>query len=357
MPIYTSKDLIPFVNQLETKLGEVQESLVSWSSNQFKVINTVNRVDGIYANALQALVKADEALSEIGTATFTSTAARGKRLEDTLKKLKKDIFTSIENGDIVGIGGGGGGELTEGMFYDELNNAIADIDPTIEDGLKLDYRLRKIQEMASKGSKLSEQDIWLPHKLEAGTLTDTNVLGELHEGERFVSGEVTILTADLMPATSDLNEFIEGTIDDKGNIVLNHIPSGDVFLYYPVEIDFNRIPKDFVFLFFDMLLDKSSPLMKTLVSVEKELKQVQDDLVYMKGERWTPDFSIMRNHQDLIKEAIAPKGVYVNVKDGKSTLSFSFSDHPMLSHFVAEVWNEDEKRYVPANEDGGKISK
>lgn len=48
----------------------------------------------------------------------------------------------------------------------------------------------------------------------------------------------------------------------------------------------------------------------------------------------------MRNHQDVVKEGITPKGLQVQVQDGMANVTFSYADHPHLSHFILEKWDE-----------------
>lgn len=356
MPIYSSKDLVSFVNGLETKINDLNTSISEWNKNKSKILNGVGKIDGINVNAIQSLVKADEALGEISTATFTSSAARGKRLEDTLNKLKTSIFSAIENGDIIGIGSGGG-ELTGGMFYDELNNAIAEVDPTIEDGIKLDYRLRKIQEMSASGKAVSEKEMLLPQKIFVENPDSVFQKGFVDADQSFIEGEVTVLNEKLLPVYDANEEMITGTIDEEGQIILSSIPIGNVYLYYPVQMNFIDIPKEFGYLFFNLLLDKHSPLMSSIVKIQDVVDVLLNDLDYMKGEYWTPDFSIMKNHADLLKEAITPKGVYVDVKDGKSVLSFSYSDNEILDHFVVETLNPSTNQWEAINSNGGIVNK
>lgn len=356
MPIYNSKNIIEFVNKLEDQIDELKESTKEWSENQGRIISGINRIDGINVNAIQSLVKADEALSELSTATFTSGAARGKRLEDTLKKLKESIFSAIENGDIVGVGGGGG-ELTGGVFYKELNNAISEVDATIEDGLKLDYRLQKIQTMAASGSKFEKKELVLPHKMIVEQVTSVNIKGELNTDERFVDAEVTVLDRNLLPIFNNQNEMITGHINLKGEIVLSELVNEPIYLYYPVQMNFLNIPEDFGYLFFDLLIDKHSPIMSSLVKVQKVVDVVLQDFEQMKGENWTADFSIMSNHIDLLKESIVPKGVSIDVRNGQAVLGLSYQDSEMLSHFVAETLNPVTNEWEPINEQGGIINK
>lgn len=355
MPIYNTKNIVDFVNGLESRLNEVGEITADWDSNKKKVLSGVGRIDGININAVQSLVKADEALNEISTATFTSAAGRGKRLEDTLNKLKQSIFSAIENGDIIGVGSGGG-ELTGGMFYEELNNAIAEVDPTIDDGIKLDYRLRNIQEMAAEGKKVGTKDMLLPQKFFLELPKDIFVDIPEVEDQRFVYGDVTVLTEELLP-TYQNDEMITGTINENGRIILSSIPDVPVYLYYPVQMNFSNIPEDFGYLFFDLLLDKHSPIMRSIVKIQDIIDTLAYDLDYMKGEKWTPDFSIMSNHKDFLRETLTPKGINVDVQNGQSVMSFSYEDNEMLSHFIAETWNEEKKIWEPINSNGGIINK
>lgn len=356
MPISNSKNILEFVNGLERQISEINDGISDWNSNKNKLISNSNRIDGININAVQSLVKADEALGELSTATFASNAKRGKRLEDTLAKLKEGIFTSIQNGDVIGVGSGGG-ELTGGMFYEELNNAIAEVDSTVQDGIKLDYRLRGIQEMSVAGKQVSEKEMLLPRKMFLETATSYMIDAEIDDDQSFVDGEVTVLNENLLPIYANNEIMIEGVINKEGVIQLTELPNEKFYIYYPVQMNFIDIPKDFVYLFFDLLIDKHSPLMSAIIKIQDLVDVVTNDIQSMKGKDWTADFSIMSNHLDLVKESITPKGVHVNVLNNKAVLSFSYADSEILSHFVAEELDPKTNEWKPVNDNGGIINK
>ncbi len=353
MPIYNSKDLIPFVNMLESKIIEMNQDVSDWAANKFKLISSSNRVDGIYANSMAALVRADEAMSEIGTATFKSTAARGKRLEDTLNKLREEMYEIAENVE----GQGGGGALTDGIFFDELNNAIASVDPTIEDGLKLDYRLREIQKAASIGTTVANKNLIVAYKYEPEEISSLVVSVPEEKGVLFVNGEVTVLNQEGSPILDQQLDLITGRIDEEGVVQLSAIPSEKVTLYFPVSMKFSDVPDDFLYLFVQQMVQKNSSIMEAVIRFESSILDIIEDIDYMKGMHWTPDFSIMKNHQDIVKEGITPKGLNVEVKDGLAHVTFSYNEHPNLDHFVLEKWDEELKQFVPYDDVNGVIQK
>ena len=358
MPVYSSRDLIPFVNQLEQKINEMNESFKDWNLNKYKILNAVGKVDSTYTTSMTALVRADEALAEISTACFKSTANRGKRLEDTLNKLKNEIY---EIAAIIQAEGGGGGALTEGVYYDELNNAIASVDATIEDGMKLDYRLREIQEIATTGvnlfDQLSNKELYMPYKYSVTEAAIQSLVIPEQEGIIFVDGEVTVLNEEGDPFLDEDNRIIVGTIDASGQVQLSAAPPEPFHLYFPVQMKLKDIPDDFLYLFMQQMIHKNSRVMKAVLNFEHQINTILEDIEYMKGVNWTPDFSIMRNHQELVKEGITPKGLNVEVVDGMVHVSFSYNDHPYLSHFILEKWDEEQQRFVPYDGLNGIVNK
>jgi hypothetical protein len=352
MPIYNTRDLLPFVNQLEVSILAMNDSISQWDSNKNKLISSIAKTDSTYVTAMSALVRADEAMAEIGTATFKSTAQRGKRLEDTLNNLRAEMY---EIAEMVG-GNGGGGSLTEGMFFDELNNAIASVDVTIEDGLKLDYRLRELQDMALTGGDLASKNVHMPYKFEVSEPAMQMVIPEDSE-IIFVEGEVTVLNAEGDPFLDEHLKIITGTIDGFGNVTLSALPPEPHIMYFPVKMNLKDIPEDFLYLFLQQIIQKNSRVMEVVLGFEKQLGLILDDIQLMKGTQWTPDYSIMRNHQDVVKEGITPKGLNVQVIDGMAHLTFSHNDHPHLSHFVVEKWDEETKRFVPYDGINGIVQK
>lgn len=349
MPVYTSRDLIPFVNNLEERINAMMESLSQWNEVKYDLVSLPKQVQTNKQNATTALIRADEAMTEIGTATFRSTEQRGKRLEDTLNKLRSEIYELAQN-----ITGTGGGELTEGVFYDELNNAIASVDVTIEDGLKLDYRLRELASSADIGVKTSEKELVMPYKYEMETPSQEVVIPE-QEGVIFLDAEVTVLNQNGDPFLDQNNEIITGIINSSGKVVLTEIPLQPCRLYFPVQMKFKDIPDDFLYLFAQQMIQKNSRIMEVILTFEDDLKQVIDDVKYMKGVNWTPDISLMKNHQDIIREQITPKGLRVEVKNGIAHLMFSYNDSPELSHFVGECYDEETKSWIPYNGTDGII--
>lgn len=353
MPIYNTRDLIPFVNQLESKINDLNDGIAEWNTNKFKLISSANKVDSTQSTAISALVRADEAMAEIGTATFKSTANRGKRLEDTLNKLRAemyDIAATVE-------GNGGGGSLTEGMFYDELNNAIASVDVTVEDGLKLDYRLRELANLATTGGDLSNREWLVPFKYEVtGSLTISYVV-PAQEGVEFVTGDVTIIGPSGNPFLDNNYKIITGTINELGEVTLTEVPPTEYTAYFPVQMKVKDVPEDFLYLLIQQTIQKNSRVMELVLGFENQIMTIVEDIQYMKGVNWTPDFSIMRNHQELVKEGITPKGLDVEVKDGMAHVTFSYNDHPHLSHFILERWDEETQQYVPYDGANGIVNK
>ncbi|MBU5262144.1 hypothetical protein [Bacillus atrophaeus] len=350
MPIYNSKDLIPFVNQLEYKISEMNESLKDWSNQKIKIINSVSKTDSNYQIAMSALVKADEALSEIGTASFSSAAQRGKRLEDTLNKLKNEMYDIAAS-----IGGdGNGGSLTEGMFFDELNNAIASVDVTIENGLKLDYRLRELAEMSTHGANLGSKKFYMPYKYEV-LIPSKKFTIQSDNGIVFVDGEVTVLNKSGDPFLDDKGKIIIGEITNKGQVELTAVPESPFVIYFPVKMTLGDIPEEFLYLFLQQIVQKNSRVMEVVLNFESVIDEVLQDIKDMKGVNWTPDYSIMKNHQQIIKESITPKGLNVEVKDGMAHVTFSCNEHPSLKHCILEKWSEEKKAFVPYDGQSGII--
>lgn len=356
MPITNSKDIINFVNGLELNINSLQKDIKTWNDSKEELTDSMAELGNTSTMARQTMIRADNALSEINTAVIASTALSGRRLDDTLKKLKSDIFLAIENGDIIGIGGGGG-EVTSGEVYEEINNAIAGVDPMVMPGLRLDYRLQEIFNLANAGAAALEKDIYIPRKFVPGDIESLTVQGEVLSTEKFVAGEVTILDENSLPIIGSRNELITGQIDEAGLITLSEIPIVRTVMYYPIEIEFKDVEKEFLYILMEMMFKKNQPMMQQVMMISSNMNGILEDITAMKGANWTVDFSIMANHMDIMKEAITPKGVYLAVEDGKTNLSFSYQDSPLISHFVVEKLDPETGEWMPANENGGIINK
>lgn len=331
----------------------MNESVSQWDANKYKLLASANRTDSIYSTAMNALVRADEAMAEIGTASFKSTSNRGKRLEDTLNKLRADMYEIAA----TATGSSGGGALTSGMFYDELNNAISSVDATIEDGLKLDYRLRELQSLSQLGADTSNKPLFMPYKYSISIPDARSFTVPTEDIITFVQGDVTVLNNLNEPMLDDMLKIIVGTIDDKGHVQLTSVPKESYQIYFPVRMKLKDIPEDFLYLFMQQMIQKNSRVMETVLTFENQILSINQDIEYMKGVQWTPDFSIMRNHQELVKEGITPKGLDVEVQNGLAHVTFSYDDHPHLSHFVIEKWDESTHQFIPYDGNNGIVSK
>jgi hypothetical protein len=279
------------------------------------------------------MVKAEDALAEINNATFGVLAAKGQKLSKLIDGIKGSVIDSISKS---GIAGGGAGDANVNQ---EVYNAIASVDFEIEDGLKLDYRIRQIQEKA----QVSDKDFIMPFKYETvSSLTSNSITITPEDGTEFVAGDVTVLdSTGERGILGSNNALILGRIDDKGVITLDEAPNQPVKLYYPVRLKFKDVPEDFVYTLIQTMVSKTSPLMEMILKFEILLSSISNDIQAMKGQDWTADFSIMRNQQDIVKESITPKGLMLQVQDGMVHATFSYSDHPYLDHFELEKWNEE----------------
>jgi hypothetical protein len=350
MPISNTKDLIPFVNQLEARLNDLNASMASWQENKGAILSAVPQVNVNRTNAITAIVKAEEALAELSTATFGVAAAKGQRLKKLLEDLKEQVIQIAQN--VTGTG-------VEPYIKNEINNAIAEVDSVVDDGLKLDYRLRRIQEMAQHSLDFINRDIVMPYKVELNyNVGDTIIQLPKEEGIIFVEGVVTVLdeNGEKGLLTSN-NSLLTGRIDENGLVLLDEAPKKPVRLYFPVKMQFKDVPDDFLYFLLETVVSKTSPLMEMLMRFEKMLTGVLADIESMKGQDWTIDFSIMRNHKELVMESITPKGLSISVQDGMAHVTFSYNDHPFLSHFVVEKWDEEENTWKPYDGQYGVIMK
>jgi predicted regulator of Ras-like GTPase activity (Roadblock/LC7/MglB family) len=350
MPLSNTKDIIPFVNGLENQLKTINESLVAWTQNKSQLLAALPQVDRNRVSSLTAIVKAEDALAEINTATFGVVAVKGQRLTTLLEDLKKQVVVIAENAQGAGI---------DPFLKDEITNAVSEVDGIVNDGLKLDYRIRQIQETAEKGISFSEREIVMPYKWESIlAVTSNSVQIPVDPGVHFVDGDVTVLDAAGEKGILASNgSLIHAKFDSQGQITFDEAPNQAVKCYFPVKLKFADVPDDFLYHLIDTVVSKTSPLMEMLLKFEKIITDVTKDIEAMKGEEWTVDFSIMRNQKEIVTESITPKGLMVNLQDGVAHATFSYNDHPLLSHFVLEKWDEDKKDFVPFDGEYGVVPK
>lgn len=354
MPIYTTRasELIPFLNLLEENINEMLPLVEQWQKESGRILEGIESISLLDFKASSAMGQAGMALAELGNATAAITVQMPNRLKTLIEQIRAEMKTASENA------GNSGGAGYDARINAEIDNAISSVDEVIEDGLKLDYRLRKLQELAINGANSAKRDLVFPFS--------TTIDYELDEGRFqipemdeviFIPGVVTVLNHDLQPIYAEDGSLIEGTIDETGLVVFNQAPNKKVKLYYPIEMNLSDAPEDFLMIFMDLMLTKNSSMYKSIAHLDTQLSGINEILKQMQGANWTEEFSIMRNQQELIKESIAPKGLDVEVKDGNAHMTFSYTDHPHLSHFIAETWDEATKSWVPYDGQFGVISK
>lgn len=361
MPISTTANsvLLPFVNNLEKEIEELSVAVEDWTKNKNTVLNMSNELSTINYRVTSALGQASNALSEIGNATVGVSATTPNKLKTLIENLKKEMVSIAESTEGLSGGGGGAGAY-DARINSEIDNALASVDETIPEGLKLDYRLRQLQELAASGGGGggSMKDIVFPYMTDTLSPVNSLVYPVPQSDEIiFVEGDVTVLDENLSPIYTASGTVITGRIDEYGMITFNEYPDRRVKLYYPVEMQFENTPKEFLMVFLDLVLTKNSNLYKSIAVLTEEMGDIAQVLKAMQGKDWTSDYSIMRNQQELIKESITPKGLNITVDQDKVHMTFSYSDHEHLSHFIGEVYNDDTGKWEPYNGTDGIISK
>lgn len=353
MPIYSTRpsQLLPFLNDLEEKINNMEPSVEEWQRNQQNVLKNIEKIGNIDFKAKAAMGQAGMALSEIGNATVNVRERMPKRLAKLIENLKLEMQTFLEEN------GGGSGAYDE-RINAEIDNAISSVDAVVEDGLKLDYRLEEIQDIAFQGKTFSEKEIYFPYMHhEIDPVTTKHIQVPETEGVVFQEGTVTVLDESLKPILKSDYSILTGTIDENGAITLPEAPQKPVKFYFPVTMEFQDIPSNFLFTLLQLTVDKASENMQNILNFEQELKEIKDILQKMQGLNWTEEFNIMRNHRNIIKESITPSGLDVEVKNGLAHATFSYSDHPYLSHFIMQKWDETNKKWVPYNGTDGIVTK
>ncbi|WDI05097.1 hypothetical protein PUW25_26365 (plasmid) [Paenibacillus urinalis] len=352
MPITDTRNIVQFVNDLESRINNLDQDLLDWENNKTQILNALPQINLNRTNAITAIVKAEDALAELNTATYGVVAAKGQRLKKLLDDLKAQVIEIAENAP-------GKGVEIDSYIQDEINNAIAGVDSAIHDGLKLDYRIRQVQDMAQEGVEFAQKEIILPfsHKT-INPLNHYEVQLEPQEGVEYVRGDLTVLDASGDRVVLGTNqEAITGTVYESGLIILSESPKVPVTLIYPARLNFNDVPEDFLYYTLQMMLSKSSPTLTFVQKVESIVTEILTDVRYMKGTNWTVDHSIMRNRKDILLESITPKGLQVDVQNGNVHAMFSYNDHPNLKHFVLEKLNPETNEFEPYDGAEGIISK
>lgn len=343
MPITGTRDVVAFVNELEVALLAVTDEVNVWKKEKGKLLALGTQIDDTKFRANSAFVKVEEALGEIANATVGVTALKGQRLKKLIEGLKAEVMLIAE--EAMASGGGGGGGYDERLM-NEINAAVADVSTLVPDGLKLDSRIQEVLNVAEKGGTLGDKKFTVPLRHEFRHYgADETILVE-QEGVLYVSGDVAFLTKSGDTVRTTTGAVAVGKIEPLRNgreakVLLPKVVMGDYVAIYPAELKLKDWPEEAIMAVLDATVSRTSPAFAKFDGISLAIDKIKEDIEEMKGENWTADISLMRNQRDIIRESITPKGLRVDVIDGKAVASFSYTDHPMLSHFIVEQMNEE----------------
>lgn len=343
MGVTNTRDLVPFVNELEKLLLETIEEVNTWKKEKGKILAYGVQIDQNKFRANSAFAKVEEALGEILNATGNITALKGQRLKKLIDNLKGEVIRIAEE-SMSSSGGGGGGAYDE-RIMDEVNAAVAEVSTFVPDGLKLDWRIQEIKNLAEKGGTLGDKVMVVPMRHKFKHLGANEVLLTEQDGLIYVKGEVALLTKDGDTVHTTTGTTAIGKIEPlrdgrEARILLPEIVMGDYVAIHPAELKLKDWPEEAIMSVLDATLSRTSPTFVKLDGISLSLEKIQKEIELMKGENWTVDVSLMRNHRDIIRESITPKGLRVDVVDGKAIASFSYNADPALSHFIVETMDE-----------------
>ena len=358
MPVTNTRDVIPFVNELEKDIGRLTEQIGTWLVESQKVKGYGTEIADIRFRTTGAFSRAEEALSEIGNATTGVVALKGQRLKKLIEDLKREVRVIAEE---AAASGGGGGAFFDERITKEINNAVAGVSSLVPEGLKLDARIQQIAELATNGGELGNKQLVVPV---ARTLTylggDEFALAE-EEDLVYVDGEVAFALPDGGTALTRDGKAAVGTVvavdgGRTGRLTMPDVALGEYRIFVPAEIAMHAWPREAIEAVLGASISRTSGTFKKIAEYGATLDGILDTIARMKGQGWTADVTLMQNRRDIVRESITPKGLQVEIlPDGKAAVSFSYTDHPGLSHFVLEKMDADEK-WVPYDGDQGIIT-
>ncbi|MGF0347770.1 hypothetical protein ACQR3P_29440 [Rhodococcus sp. IEGM1300] len=360
MPITNTRDVIPFVNELEKQIESVNRDIGSWLSERQKVLGYGSDIADIRFRSTGAFSRAEEALSELGNATSGVIALRGQRLKKVLDDLRKEVKVIAE--EAVNSGGGGGGGFFDERITDEINNAVAGMSTLIPDGMKLDARIQEVTDLAARGGDLGNKDLIVPIMRQIQYLGEDQFILEMDADIKYVDGEVAIVKMDGDSVLTLLGKAAVANIEALDNgararVTLPDIELGSYKLFFPAEVALSAWPREAMESVMGATISRTSPTFRRIAEFDVRLEKLQETMKQMQGQNWTADISLMKNHQDIIREAITPKGLHIeHIAEGKVNVSFSYTDHENLSHFVLERLDEETNSWSPYDGEQGIVT-
>lgn len=357
MPITNTRDIIPFVNLLEEQVDKLGKDIGSWLAERQKVQGYGNDIANIQFRATGAFTRAEEALSEIGNATSGTLALKGQRLKKLIEDMKNEVRVIAEE---AAANGGGGGAFFDERITKEINNAVASVSALVPEGLKLDARIQEIADLASNGGALGNKELVIPIKRKILHLGDGSIQLDEEPDIRFIEGEVGITTMDGGTVLTRAGKAAIAHVSTATNgrtavVTLPDIDLGEYNLFIPAEVAMQSWPREALEAVMGATISRTSGTFRKVAEFESELASLVETIQQMQGSKWTADISLMKNRQDIIKESITPKGLNITpMPDGKVSVSFSYTDHEELSHFVLERMDANEN-WVPYDGDQGIV--
>lgn len=358
MPITNTRDVIPFVNELEKDIERLTKDLGTWLAERQKVQGYSSEIAEIRFRSTGAFSRAEEALMELGNATSGVVALKGQRLKKVLEDLKKEVKVIAEE---AAAGGGGGGAFFDERITDEINNAVAGMSSLIPDGLKLDARIQQVADLAAQGGDLGNKEMVVPIKRTVQYLGQNEIILPEDADIRYIDGEVALVdeTGDAVLTTQGKAAVAQVRAIDggaRGVVTFPAVQLGNYSIFFPAEVELHAWPREAMESVLGATISRTSPTFRKIAEFDTQLQLIQKTMKEMQGKNWTADISLMKNHQDIIRESITPKGLHIDhIAEGKVNVSFSYSDHEQLSHFVLERLDEETKSWQPYDGEQGIV--
>lgn len=290
-------------------------------------------------------------LQDVSNVTaFVSGASVGRRLRYVLDQLKAELIVMIE--DMANTSR----PVDLGPLGEEINKAIALVDANVPDGIKLDFRLQQNEKNIRALLSHEDQTIWIPYATTVEQPTSLTIQAIKPEHAVFLQADVTVVTDDKKPAKTDEMQKIKGTMNGSGLITLNYLPVKKVHLWYPIEVQRKYVQDKDLWNILEVIQMGSGGEINN-DEIEEFMAYVREQLEIMKGIDYNSEQNIADAYQLIEKTRLAPKSLQITqLPNDQLAVQFSYEDHPLLSHFVLEKWDEETKTWLPYDGDEGIVT-
>lgn len=347
----TLAQVIAKLNEIIAKHDALEELTSTIDLDMMSVKSDTSKLKTRVTSNQQQYLGNVQFLQDISNVTaFVGGASVGKRLRYVLDQLKAELIVMINEMANTKR------PVDLGTLGNEIQAAIALVDANVPDGIKLDYRFQDMEKQIGILQQKENQTLWIPYGMSIDAPTSLTIQAEKPDHAVFVSGDVTVVNENKKAAKDENLLKITGSITASGIVTLTGMPTESIKIWYPIEIKRSHFQdKDLWNILEIMQLSQASS--GTSEEIESFMSYTRAQLIAMKGIDWNSEKNLSEAFELIKKTALAPKSLQIQtLGNNQMAIQFSYEDHPLLSHFILERWDDQTNTWVAYDGNEGIVT-